>query len=257
MAYQKTTPTVSGDDKIVILPGTTTNTMPTDFSQAVYMQECVNTMPQMFPEKESQEYKVLASKQARNIPGSRGAIEDPINVYYTVDLLTAHAKMVSFQNQAAGCFWIMWYINAQDRTVACRMSVDDHISTPTEESGGLDTLELKISNVGETIEATGDLIGDPVLRQVSVTSIAGTTGNTIINTDPSFVAGLSTLYKTGASVTLPAYDDVITTSGAGSYTPFASGMEYSATDGNDFAVVFVEPLTLKVKYAGKTSAVVG
>lgn len=152
-------PVVQGDDIIAVLAGTTTNVMPSTFSDAVYIQDCVNKMPQFFPDKEKTEYKVLASSQARSMLGARASMDGTISAYYTALLLQAHAKMVEEQAKEAGCFWLVWYINSEDRTVAVRCKVDDKIKTPEDESGSLNLKEIQITNIDEAIEAQGKVSG--------------------------------------------------------------------------------------------------
>lgn len=149
------TPDVLGDDIIAIMAGTTDNKMPTTFTGAMYIQECVNKMPQFFPERDTQDYKVLASKQSRSIMGSRASMDGSISAYYTKMLLDAHNKMVEFQKGEAGCFWLIWYIESEDRTVAVRATCDDKIKTPEDESGTLNLKEIPISNIDEAIEVAG------------------------------------------------------------------------------------------------------
>lgn len=251
-----TTPQILGEDKIYALPGSATNTMPTDFASAVELQEFVNKMPQFFTEKEKIEYRVLASKQARNILGSRAALEDPLTVYYTSALLSAHAQMVDWQEESAGCFWIVWYIASQDRTVACRLTIDENIPTPSEESGGLEPVEIAIANVDEAIESSGDVTGSATLGTITVTCVDGTAaGTTLVTTSPSEPFGQSAVYKTAASVTLPALNDTVVV-GSGNWMPFVSGAEYTATTAHQFGVVYIDTVTKKAKSAGKGTTVV-
>lgn len=251
-----TTPAILGEDKVYILPGSTTNVMPTDFAQAYAIQEFTNKMPQFFPEKEKIEYKVLASKQARNVLGSRAAIEDPLTAYYTAGLLQAHVYMKAWQLEASGCFWIVWYIKAQDRTVACRFTIDENIPTPVEESGGLEVVEIALANKDEAIESTGDVTGSATLGALTVTCVDGTAaGTTLVTVNVTEPYGQAAVYKTAASVTAPALDDVLVV-GAGNWLPFVSGAEYTATNGHQVGVVFIETLTKKAKASGTGTAVV-
>lgn len=159
------TPDVLGNDIIAILPGTKTNEMPSVFTSAVYIQECVNKMPQFFPDKETVEYKVLASKQSRSLLGTRAGIDGSISAYYTKTLLDGHKAMLTEQAKDPGCFWLVWYIESENRTVAVRATVDDKIKTPEDESGTLNLKEIQITNVDEAIEKEGKLagFGEPVL----------------------------------------------------------------------------------------------
>lgn len=129
------------------------------------IQETVNTMPQFFPDRETIEYRVLASTQARQKLGVREAIDGAIAVYYTNILLKAHQLMIGWQsateeeavaaNGRPGYFWLVWYIASQNRTVAVRCNVDDHLKTPENESGELEPFDLQITNVDEAIETNG------------------------------------------------------------------------------------------------------
>lgn len=153
-------PTVLGEDIIAIIPGTETNDFPTDFTNAIYIQDSVNKMPQFFPDRETKEYKVLGSKQAKKLQGGRGAVDGNIDAYYVKIFADGYAKMIEYQNQPAGCFWIVWFINAEQRTVALRATVDDEIKTPEGESGDDSVKPFKITNVGDAIQYKGD--GDEV-----------------------------------------------------------------------------------------------
>lgn len=250
------TPQILGEDKIYILPGSASNVMPTVFTSAIAAQEFINKMPQFFTEKEKIDYKVLASKTARNILGSRAAIGDPLTVYYTSAFLQAHAQMVAWQAETAGCFWLVWYIKSQDRTVGCRLTIDDHAPTPTDESGGLAPIDIVIANVDESIEASGDVTGTASLQALTVTCTDGVTAAmTAVSVAPAEPYAMSAVYKTSASVTLPALNDVLVV-GTGNWLPFTSGAEYTATNGHQVGVVYIETLTKKAKYAGYGIAIV-
>lgn len=174
MADTNYTPSILGNDIIKIAKGTTANTMPTDFSGAIEMQEFVNKMPQFFPDKESLDYKVLASTQSRSILGARGAVDGVITVQYCAATLTAHTQMVAWQLEDSGCFWLLWYITAEDRTVAMRCTVDDKLKTPEDESGGIDTKEIQITNMDEAIQATGNSTGSVI--QITAPTASATLG---------------------------------------------------------------------------------
>lgn len=91
-----------------------------------------------------------------------------------------------------------------------------------------------------------------MLGTITVTSIAGTlTGETTVTAQPIVPTGMTALYKTDVAVVLPALDDVVTVG----WDPFTSGNDYLADPGDEFAVIYVDAGN-KVKYAGKTNAVV-
>ena len=146
------TPQVGGGDIIAIVAGTADNTLPTTFTDAKYIQSCVNKMPQFFPDKEKIEYKTLDSKQAKSLLGGRGSIDGAISAYFTTELLEAHTYMVTQQETAAGCFWIVWYIDSENRTVGVRATCDEKIKTPEDESGNLNLKEIQISNIDEAVQ---------------------------------------------------------------------------------------------------------
>lgn len=152
------TPNILGEDKIAILAGTETNTMPdkTLLSDSIRIEQIVNKMPQFFPDREKLSYRTLDSTQEKSIQGARGSLDGSISVYYTKALLDAHLKMIEFQTDTTGCFWLVWYIKAEDRTVAVKVTADDKIKTPEDESGGLSIKELMITNCAESIQIQGD-----------------------------------------------------------------------------------------------------
>ena len=89
------------------------------------------------------------------------------------------------------------------------------------------------------------------LTPLTVTSVAAAaTGETTVTATPTVPSGMSALYQAATTVTLPAYDDVI--NGA-PWTAFISGSDYTATTGDEFAVVYVDTADNKAKYAGKTT----
>lgn len=168
------TPDVLGDDIIRIMAGTNTNEMPTDFTGSVEIQECVNKMPQFFPDRENIEYKVLASKQSRNLLGARASIDGTVSAYYEKMLYDAHVQMLEWQTDedGAGCFWLIWYIESEERTVAVRCKVDDKIKTPEDEAGALNLKEIQITNVDEAIEEQGNVFAD--LTKIDAPTVTAT-----------------------------------------------------------------------------------
>ena len=86
---------------------------------------------------------------------------------------------------------------------------------------------------------------------LTVSSAAGlTTGKTALTVTPTLTSGNSYMYKTAATVTLPAYNDVCNTTAG--YTAWDSTSEITATTGNEIAVVEVDSSSKAIK-AGKTT----
>lgn len=150
------TPLISGDDIIKIVQGTDTNDFPTVFTDAIELQLFVNTMPQFFPDVERNTYRVRGSIAERSMSGGRGSMDGAISVYYVSALYDAHVKMLEWQLEATGCFWLLWYIRSEDRTVAVRVTADMKLKTPEGESGGLTPLDLAVFNIDESIEKQGN-----------------------------------------------------------------------------------------------------
>lgn len=143
----------------------------------------------------------------------------------------------------------VWFclLNGKGEKGECMISVNSDGSGNAGETAGID-VDLKKS--GPMPE---DFIYVPegTLGTLAVTSVAGsTTGKTSVTVSPSPTSGLTAMYKTGTSVTLPEYDSIVT-----GWTAFVSGDEYTATAGNDFAVAYIDASS-KAKHAGKTAAVV-
>lgn len=89
------------------------------------------------------------------------------------------------------------------------------------------------------------------LGSLTVTSIAGsTTGDTFLTVTPTLTSGNSYMYKTAASVTLPAYNDVCNTTAG--YTTWNGTSDITATTGNEIAVIEVDSSYKAIK-AGKTT----
>lgn len=89
------------------------------------------------------------------------------------------------------------------------------------------------------------------LSPLTVVSIAGSAaGKTKVTATPAKPSNLNAMYKTGASVAVPAFDEVVT-----AWTAFTSGNDYTGTAGQQFVVAYVDTAN-KVKYAGKATIVV-
>lgn len=89
------------------------------------------------------------------------------------------------------------------------------------------------------------------LSTLTVTSAAGsTTGKTALTVTPTLTSGNSYMYKTAATVTLPAYNDVCNTTA--SYTAWDGTSDITATTGNEIAVVEVDSSFKAIK-AGKAT----
>lgn len=85
-----------------------------------------------------------------------------------------------------------------------------------------------------------------VLEELTVTSEAGVSeGKTKITVSPSITVGNSYMYKTAATVTLPNYNDVISSG----YTEWNGTDEITATTGNQIVIVEVDDED-KAKKAG-------
>lgn len=94
-------------------------------------------------------------------------------------------------------------------------------------------------------------IEDPItsLGTLAVTSIAGSvSGKTTITITPSLLNGDSYKYKTGTSVTIPAFND----STASGYTAWDGSADITATTGNEILIAEVDSNGL-VKKAGKAT----
>ena len=93
--------------------------------------------------------------------------------------------------------------------------------------------------------------GTTALGSLTVTSIAGsTTGDTLLTVTPTLTIGNSYMYKTAATVTLPAYNDVCNTTAG--YTTWDGTSDVTATTGNKIAVVEVDS-SLKAIKAGSAT----
>jgi phi13 family phage major tail protein len=93
--------------------------------------------------------------------------------------------------------------------------------------------------------------GTGVLGALTVSSAAGsTTGKTALTVTPTLTSGNSYMYKTAATVTLPAYNDVCNTTA--SYTAWDGTSDITATTGNEIAVVEVDSSFKAIK-AGKAT----
>lgn len=165
-------PQISGDDVIAIAKGTLDKkTIPvsTDF---IELEGCINKIPNFFPSREIEEYKVLDSIATLSIQGQRPAIDGTLDIYLNKSFGDAYVQMIEWQNAeetidpdatpnpdyAYNYFWFAIYKKAENRTIYCPCTIDDKLPNSTEESGGLDIYSLTLTNVGEALEEAGDTL---------------------------------------------------------------------------------------------------
>lgn len=170
-------PKISGDDIIAISKGTKDKTVIPASTDFIKLVECVNKVPNFFPSREVEEYRVLDKIQTLSIQGQRPAIDGTLDIYLNKSFGDAYLKMVDWQNQPAeiegdmeameqnpdyayNYFWFAIYKKAEDRTIYCPCTIDDKLPNSQEESGGLDIYSLTLTNVGEALEENGDTITD-------------------------------------------------------------------------------------------------
>lgn len=92
------------------------------------------------------------------------------------------------------------------------------------------------------------IINAALLGMLTTVSVAGaTTGTTAIYVNPAKGASNSYKYKTGASVSFPAFDEVCTTG----WTTWDGAANIAATTGHEIVIVELETATNKAKKAGK------
>lgn len=98
----------------------------------------------------------------------------------------------------------------------------------------------------------------PIKQEIgtlSVQSAAGTeTGDTVITVTPTKDSGNSYVYKAGATVNLPEYDEVCDTS-SGGWTAWNGTDEITATNGQQIVVVEVTTTGSKARKAGKATVI--
>lgn len=142
----------------------------------------------------------------------------------------------------------VWFnlLNGKGETGRCSLVVNSDGSGNAGETAAIDVDLRKIGDAPVEYNYTPS-----TLQSITVTSTAGTTsGQTTINTVPALPLGMTALYQTAVSVSLPAYDDVLTTG----WQAFTSGQEYTANTGDEFAVAYVNSDN-KTRYAGKTTVI--
>jgi hypothetical protein len=116
-------------------------------------------------------------------------------------------------------------------------------------------LALEVSSHFDPADEAGIIwrvseISDPDNAVFAVTSVAGTTSGDSLITATGKTPGNPMLYKKASSVTLPAVGTDL--SADNTWSPFTSGIDYTATTGHDFAVADVSTGGLVVKRAKVT-----
>ncbi len=105
----------------------------------------------------------------------------------------------------------------------------------------------KVQNVSVEIHFNGKPEVIPALDALTVVSVPGTlSGETSIYVNPSLSAGNSYKYKTGASVTLPVADEILTTG----WVDWDGTAKIEAVAGNQIVIAEVATLTSACKKAG-------
>ena len=99
------------------------------------------------------------------------------------------------------------------------------------------------SNFSAELRLNGAPTISDTLPELKVVSVAGTAGKTLIYVNPALTGGNTYVYKTAASVDLPALDTVLTTG----WTAWNGAAEITATTGNEIAIVEINATNESVK----------
>ena len=99
------------------------------------------------------------------------------------------------------------------------------------------------SNFSAELRLNGAPTLSDTLPELKVVSVAGTAGKTLIYINPALTGGNTYVYKTAASVDLPALDTVLTTG----WTAWNGAAEITATTGNEIAIVEINATNEAVK----------
>ena len=99
------------------------------------------------------------------------------------------------------------------------------------------------SNFSAELRLNGAPTLSDTLPELKVVSVAGTAGKTLIYVNPALTGGNTYVYKTAASVDLPALDTVLTTG----WTAWNGAAEITATTGNEIAIVEINATNESVK----------
>jgi hypothetical protein len=206
------------------------------------------SLPNFFPAGESIDISSIdgySKKSTENEVG--GADEYVCPVYFTSALELMHFQMHEDKiDPTKGYTWIkIEYPNRGKYLVGKFTSVRD-LPTPEGELGNVDEIDFTIYSQEHTMRDYSE-----TLRTLVLTSVAGSTqGSTAVTIDVDCPSYLSSVYKTAASIDTPVYDAAAT-----GYTPFAQGIDITATTDNEIAVAYVDRTTFKIKYWGKTTVV--
>ena len=99
------------------------------------------------------------------------------------------------------------------------------------------------SNFSAELRLNGAPTLSDTLPELKVVSVAGAAGKTLIYVNPALTGGNTYVYKTAASVDLPALDTVLTTG----WTAWNGAAEITATTGNEIAIVEINATNEAVK----------
>ena len=99
------------------------------------------------------------------------------------------------------------------------------------------------SNFSAELRLNGAPTLSDTLPELKVVSVAGTAGKTLIYVNPALTGGNTYVYKTAASVDLPALDAVLTTG----WTAWNGAAEITATTGHEIAIVEINATNEAVK----------
>lgn len=99
------------------------------------------------------------------------------------------------------------------------------------------------SNFSAELRLNGAPTLSDTLPELKVVSVAGAAGKTLIYINPALTGGNTYVYKTAASVDLPALDTVLATG----WTAWNGAAEITATTGNEIAIVEINATNEAVK----------
>lgn len=99
------------------------------------------------------------------------------------------------------------------------------------------------SNFSAELRLNGAPTLSDTLPELKVVSVAGTAGKTLIYVNPALTGGNTYVYKTAASVDLPALDTVL----SAGWTAWNGAAEITATTGHEIAIVEINATNEAVK----------
>lgn len=120
----------------------------------VAMDDCVRTLPNLFPVPDAVDCSVVTNTRGTSIPGVAKGDALTFKIAPDAAFLAAHAAMVTDQNDdEKGYFWLRVTFPYRGYMVTIKAKTVDELATPEGELGALDEIDWPVYPQADPIKA--------------------------------------------------------------------------------------------------------